>query len=82
MIQGGNKSENHVLYTPPDLLYGEGVYRCLGVGLDSFDFAVDVLRGFGGLLSQFLHFVGHYGKAFARVARGIGKYVERGPAPS
>jgi hypothetical protein len=37
--------------------------------LDRFNLAADVFRGFRRFLGQFLHFIGDYGKAFARLAR-------------
>ena len=45
---------------------GDGVDRALGVGLNRRDFLADVLGGLGGLLGQFLDFVGDDGESLAR----------------
>ena len=46
----------------------DGVHRALGVGLDRLDLAADVFSGLGGLLGQFLDFVGDHGKTLAGFA--------------
>jgi hypothetical protein len=52
-----------------DLLIDQSRHRGFGVALDGFDLAADVFGGLGGLLGQFLDFVGHDGEAFARSHR-------------
>ena len=57
----------------------DGLHRALGVALDGFDLLADLFGGFGGLLGQFFHFVGHHRESLARFAgaRGFDGGVQR-----
>ena len=47
------------------LICADRFHGFLGITLDGFDLAADVLGGLGGFLGQFLDLVGDHGKAFA-----------------
>src|SRR5208283_84182 len=65
----GNSARNSVDLVDHCADRRNGIDRRFGVGLNGFDFLTDVLGGLGRLLGQFLHFVGHDGKAFAGFSR-------------
>src|SRR5579864_1444243 len=69
LYRGRNRARDVVDLVDHSADRGDRVDGCFGVGLDGFNFAAYVFRGFGGLFGQFFHFIGDHREAFACFAR-------------